>query len=572
MNDTSYQIEYLKAMNRKLGDQERIYKLLVQHSDHAYIYYSFVTDEIHTLGLFRDFFDFEINNSEEIMLLSDIIDREYTDVLIECLYPERIGCDNRTGEVYDYHKQRWLLIETSILKDNNGRNTEKIIKISDITEEYNKKNEIVNLAYCDSLTGLYNRSYFISRLTEMITKAKEKNDRIALISIDIDEFKRVNDGLGMNIGDELLIKFGSFLKELENDRVMISHLSNDIFTIAIYNPVGDYSVDKFRALILKKLETPFMISNSQEVSISVSMSAAVYPEDADSALDLISCTDIVMYKCKSLGKGQFKYFDSTILNEFLDNIALEKDLNKAVLNNSFIVYFQPQYHSDSKRLRGMEALVRWKDEDKGIIPPSVFIPLAEKTGSIIPIGKFVLEESIKQYAKWKNEYNADFVISINISALQYKKDDFVKSVIEVIEKYKVAPKNVELEITESILIDDFEAVTNKLNELRKYGIKISLDDFGTGYSSLSYLKKFPIDTLKIDKSFIDTLLVDNPTRIITESILDMSHHMGFESIAEGVESEEQYNYLNDVGCDVIQGYYFGKPHPAEELESILGEI
>ncbi|MCQ2526814.1 MAG: bifunctional diguanylate cyclase/phosphodiesterase [Lachnospiraceae bacterium] len=572
MNDTSYQIEYLKAMNRKLGDQERIYKLLVQHSDHAYIYYSFVTDEIHTLGLFRDFFDFEINNSEEIMLLSDIIDRDYTDVLIECLYPERIGCDNRTGEVYDYHKQRWLLIETSLLKDNNGQYTEKIIKISDITEEHNKKNEIVNLAYCDSLTGLYNRSYFISRLTEMISKAKEKNDRIALISIDIDEFKRVNDGLGMNIGDELLIKFGSFLKELENDRVMISHLSNDIFTIAIYNPVGDYSVDKFRALILKKLETPFMISNRQEVSISVSMSAAVYPEDADSALDLISCTDIVMYKCKALGKGQFKYFDNTILNEFLDNIALEKDLNKAVLNNSFIVHFQPQYHSDSKRLRGMEALVRWKDDDKGIIPPSVFIPLAEKTGCIIPIGKFVLEESIKQYAKWKKEYNADFVISINISALQYKKDDFVKSVIEVIEKYKVEPKNVELEITESILIDDFEAVTNKLNELRKYGVKISLDDFGTGYSSLSYLKKFPIDTLKIDKSFIDTLLVDNPTRIITESILDMSHHMGFESIAEGVESEEQYNYLNDVGCDVIQGYYFGKPHPAEELESILGEI
>lgn len=569
MKDISYQIEYLKAMNKKLGEQEHIYQLLVQKSEHAFVYYSFENDEVRTLGLYRDFFDFEINSNEELMLFTDIIDRTYTPVLTECIYPERTKNTSIQAEVYDNQKDRWLFFETSLILDKLGNPKEKVLKISDVTFEHNKNDEIAYLAYYDALTGLLNRGYFIRKLSDMINIAKEKNDKIALINIDIDEFKRVNDGLGMSIGDEVLIKFGAFLKDLENDRVMISHLSNDIFTIAIYNPVGEYSVEKYRNIILKKLDNPFKVSNGQDVSFTVSMSAALFPDAADSAIDLISCADIVMYKCKSLGKGQFKYFDTNILNEFLSNVELEQQLNNAVLNKSFMVYFQPQYHSETCELRGMEALVRWRDKDKGIISPAVFIPIAEKNGTIIPIGKFVLEESIKQYAEWKEKYKVDFIISINISALQYKKDDFVDSVIEVIEKYKVSPKYVELEITESVLIDDFESVMDKLKRLRQYGVKISLDDFGTGYSSLSYLKKFPIDTLKIDKSFIDTILSDSSTRIITESILDMSHHMGFESIAEGVENEDQYKYLNEIGCDVIQGYYFGKPHPAEEIEKLL---
>ena len=572
MNDTSYQMEYLKALNQKLASQERIYKLLVQQSEHAYIYYSFDTDELHTLGLFRDFFDFEINNHDELMIFSDIIDRRYSDILTDSLYPEKNGQFHTSAEVFDSHKNRWLLFETNIITDENAINKDKIIKITDVTLEHDKKNEIMQLAYYDSLTGLYNRTYFISKLAEFINIAKEKNDKIALINIDIDEFKRVNDGLGMNVGDEVLIKFGSFLKTLESERVMVSHLSNDIFSIAIYNPVGEYTVEKYRSIILKKLESPFKVSNGQDVTFTVSMSAAMYPAAAESALDLISCADIVMYKCKALGKNQFKYFDNTILKEFLQNVELEQKLNTAVLKNNFVVYFQPQYHSVTKRLRGMEALIRWRDDKNNLISPAIFIPIAEKNGTIIPIGKFVLEESIRKYSEWKKNYKVDFVISINISALQYKKEDFVASVIEVIQKYDVEPQNVELEITESILIDDFESVMDKLNQLRNAGIKISLDDFGTGYSSLSYLKKFPIDTIKIDKSFIDTVLIDSPTRIITESILDMSHNMGFESIAEGVESEEQYNYLNNAGCDVIQGYFFGKPYPAEYIDNLLKSI
>lgn len=217
----------------------------------------------------------------------------------------------------------------------------------------------------------------------------------------------------------------------------------------------------------------------------------------------------------------------------------------------------------------MEALIRWKDEDSRLISPATFIPVAEKNGSIITIGSWVVEESVKQYAAWRKQFGFPFIMSINISALQYKRGDFVDSLVEVLKRYQVSPSEIELEITESVLIDDFRAVSERLKVLRGYGIRISLDDFGTGFSSLSYLKKLPIDTLKIDKSFIDTVMTDSATRVITESIINMVKSLGFESIAEGVEEAQQYEYLHAIGCDVIQGYLFSKPLSPQEFETVL---
>lgn len=264
-----------------------------------------------------------------------------------------------------------------------------------------------------------------------------------------------------------------------------------------------------------------------------------------------------------------QYFETPVLTDFLDSIELENKLKKAVFNKDFYMYYQPQYYAGNRRLRGVEALIRWKDDESGMISPSTFIPIAEKNGTIIPIGKWVVEESIKQYAAWRKQFGFPFIMSINISALQNKKDDFVDSIVEVLNKYKVKPGEIELEITESVLIDDFQSVSEKLKMLRDYGIRISLDDFGTGFSSLSYLKKLPIDTLKIDKSFIDTVLTDSATRIITESIINMVKALGIESIAEGVEEEQQYKYLHAIGCDVIQGYLFSKPLSPEEFEAVV---
>ena len=217
----------------------------------------------------------------------------------------------------------------------------------------------------------------------------------------------------------------------------------------------------------------------------------------------------------------------------------------------------------------MEALIRWKDEDNNMISPNVFIPIAEKNGCIIPIGDWVIEESIRTFAGWREKYKVSGILSINISAVQYNKVDFVDSLLLVIRKYHVDPGMIEIEITESVLIEDFDNVIDKLKILRSHGVRVSLDDFGTGFSSLSYLKKLPIDTLKIDKSFIDTVLSDSATRIITESIINMVKSLGIESIAEGVEEQAQYDYLHAIGCDMIQGYLLGKPHTAEEIEGLL---
>lgn len=236
------------------------------------------------------------------------------------------------------------------------------------------------------------------------------------------------------------------------------------------------------------------------------------------------------------------------------------------------MYYQPQFRTNDRKLRGVEALIRWKNDDGKMISPAVFIPIAEKSGTIVPIGTWVIEESMQAYAEWKRKYHYPLVMSLNISAIQYKQPDFIEQMLHLMEKYDVAPPEIELEITESVLIDDFTEVTEKLAVLRDIGIKISLDDFGTGYSSLSYLKGLPIDTLKIDKSFIDTVVTDENTRIITESIIYMVKKLGYETIAEGVETEEQYRYLNEIDCDNIQGYLLGKPMPSEKIESLLAEM
>ena len=249
---------------------------------------------------------------------------------------------------------------------------------------------------------------------------------------------------------------------------------------------------------------------------------------------------------------------------------LDTRLKEAVLaDNNFILQYQPQFYTGNRKLRGVEALIRWKDTENHMISPNVFIPIAEKNGTIIPIGNWVLEESIRQYSEWRDLYSAPLIMSINISALQFMREDFEERLISIIQKYHVEPKYIEVEVTESVLIEDIGVVTRKLKHLRAFGIRVSIDDFGTGFSSLAYLKELPIDTLKIDKQFIDTVLTDSPTRVITESIIKMVKTLGYEAIAEGVEEKQQYDYLHTIGCDVIQGYFLGKPQSVKEIEKIL---
>lgn len=571
MNELHYQIDLLKAMNQKLSAKEKMYRLICDTTQSAYLYYSFEKKDVSMIGKWDDFFPFDIKDSSELIRLIDIVDDPYVLPLQKLLFLEGSGEETGRVDCMQKNKKVWLRFSCKVIYEN-GKPTDKIIAIQNITKQKNQNEELLYMAYYDSMTGLYNRNYFVRLLGEFVRKAKDNNSTVSVLIIDIDDFHKVNDSLGIVIGDELIQQFGFFLKDFCADNVLVSHLNSDVFCIAIYDPEGESSVGAIHKAIQKRTREPFFLVGGQALNITVSIGVAEFPEVAASALELINCAEIVMFKGKATGKNTIQYFDIPILNDFLRNVEIENKLKEAVFANNFLLHFQPQYYTFSKKLRGVEALIRWKDDDGYMISPATFIPIAEKNGTIIPIGNWVVEQSIKTFAEWRKQFGIRFVLSINISALQCEKEDFVDFIIGVVKQYDINPDEIELEITESILIDDFEGVSQKLQKLRNYGIRISLDDFGTGFSSLAYLKKLPINTLKIDKSFIDTVLSDSATRIITESIVSMVKQLGFESIAEGVENEQQYKYLHAIGCNVIQGYYFGKPLSKDKMDELLQNL
>ena len=569
MSERNYQTDLLKAMNQKLTEKERMYHRICESVEGAFLYTSFERDRISSLGQWRDFFDFDVQDTGDLQRVIDSVEESFQTDLRQVLFLEKQGKESADLECQAIDRRLWLKFYARVYYDKDNQPTDKVICITNVTKQRYQNEELLYMAYYDSLTGLYNRNNFVRLLSEYIRKAAETNSIVSVLNIDIDEFNKINDSFGIIIGDELVQQFGTFLKELCHDgqnNIIACHLHSDVYCVAIFDPSGSRTPEAFYKAVKARTKEPFRLSDGSQIRITVSVGVAEYPEASRSALELINYTELVVYRVKALGGNGIQYFNAPILNDFLSSVELENKLKQAVNNRDFTMYYQPQYYTESRRLRGVEALIRWRDKDGAMISPGTFIPMAEKNGIIVRIGRWVVEESIRQYAAWRKQFGSPFVMSINISALQYKKEDFVDFLLEVLNRYQVRPAEIELEITESVLIDDFGAVYEKLKMLRSHGIRISLDDFGTGFSSLSYLKKLPIDTLKIDKSFIDTVLTDNSTRVITESILNMVKALGFETIAEGVEDEQQYQYLKEKGCDVIQGYLFGKPQPPEKLE------
>lgn len=569
MDEMRYQLDLLKAMNQKLGDAERMYRLVCDTSNNAFLYFSYKTGHVKMLGMWDKFFDFKVNDIKDLERLYDAVEDKYVMGLRDTLFIEKRRLLSDSIQCCMKNTRSWFEFETDVCYDDFGEPTDKIIRIKDVTKFRIQNDELTYMAYYDSLTGLYNRNYFVRMLGEFVRRAEDENAIISVMFVDIDDFRKINDGMGILIGDELVQQMGEFLGSFREDNVIVCHINSDIYCIASYDPVGTRSVDYIYDRIKERVDKGFRLSNGQELNVTVSIGVAEYPEAAQNALELINCAEIVMFKAKHAGKNSIQYFDAPILNEFIQNVTLDNRLKTAVYSENFEMYYQPQYYADNKRLRGVEALIRWRDMDGKMISPAVFIPIAEKNGTMVSIGNWVMEESVRHYSEWKRKYNYPMVLSINISAIQYKREDFVTQVMSVLNKYDVNPSEIELEITESVLIDELSEVKDKLHMLRDYGIRVSLDDFGTGFSSLSYLKGLPIDTLKIDKSFIDNVVEDDSSRIITESIVSMVSKLGFETIAEGVETKEQYEYLCDIGCDAIQGYLLGRPTPAVEIDNLL---
>lgn len=568
MNNLQFQLDMAQSVLKQMDGKEKMYQLVCSTSRNAFIYVDFNKRSLNVLGNWSSFFDFPVLNDGDFIKIMESVEDTYKGNLQKLLYLEKTRKGNAVLECHLKGRNVWLEFECTVIYHDDTP-VEKVIRIRDISKMKKQNEELQYMAYYDTLTGLYNRNYFVRILSEWIRNAEDKNETIAVICIDFDHFKKVNDGLGLVAGDELVQSFGLFLKELLDDRMIASHVNDDTFYLAVKNPVGNHSAEYIFNQILKRIEKPFRLLGGHEIFITLCAGVAEYPETATNSLELINCAEVVMFKAKELGTNQMKYFEVPIYKDFLDKVNLENRLKEAINANRFVLYYQPQFDSKTRELRGVEALIRWKDENGKLISPGYFIPLAEKSGLIVPIGSWVLEEGVRKYADWRKKYHCNMVLSLNISALQYKRPDFVSNLFELLEKYRVNPGDIELEITESVLIDDFEQVVEKLHIIKDYGIKISLDDFGTGFSSLSYLKGLPIDTLKIDKSFIDTVIDDESTKVITESIVSMVKKLGYETVAEGVETEAQYEYLKQIECDNIQGFLLGRPMPENELVKLM---
>lgn len=570
MDEVRYQLDLLKAMNQKLGGEERMYRLICDTSDNAFLYCNFQSNEIKTIGKWKDFFTFEVKDSRDFRLIVDEVESDYQISLEAMLLLEKTGQKKEVLECRLGDKMTWIRVEVYIYYDENNTPVDKIIGFHNITKLKQQNEELQYMAYYDAVTGLYNRNYFVVRLGEFIQKAEKHGDVVSVLFMDIDDFRQINDGMGLLAGDEVVQEIGRFLHDLQSEDIISSRVDSDVYCMAIYAPGGEKSVQNIYNAIKNRMKQGIVLSTGQELFLSASIGVAEYPEAAKTAIELINCAEIVMFKAKDKGKAGIQYFDAPILQEFMQNADIDnklKDVVSAVRN--FEMYFQPQYNASNGRLRGVEALLRWHDEDGKLIRPDLFIPVAEKNGTIVAIGRWIIDECLRCHAKWKEKYGYSMIMSINISAIQYKRKDFVNMIMNAVQKYNIDPGEVELEITESVLIEDLEEVKEKLQTLREYGIRISLDDFGTGFSSLAYLKGLPIDTLKIDKSFVDNIEGDDSSRVIVDSIVGLVNKLGYETVAEGVETEGQFTYLKSIGCDMIQGFLLGKPMPEAEIDKVL---
>jgi diguanylate cyclase (GGDEF)-like protein/PAS domain S-box-containing protein len=441
--------------------------------------------------------------------------------------------------------------------------------IRDITQQKESEELIWNQANFDTLTGLPNRHMFHDRLTQDIRKAHRAGLKTALLFIDLDKFKEVNDTLGHSMGDILLKEAARRIGGCVREADTVARLGGDEFTVILAGLDDVSSIDRVAEDILQSLIKPFRLGD-ELAHVSASIGVTLYPDDATEIEDMLKNADQAMYVAKSKGRNRFDYFTPSMQQAAQTRLRLTNELRNALAANQFRVYYQPIVDLSTARINKAEALIRWQHPALGMVSPAQFIPLAEETGLIIEIGDWVFSEAARQLKQWRAQYNADFQISVNVSPIQFHStNSLYKTWSAYLQELGEPEHGMVIEITEGLLLDADADITGKLLEFHDMGTQVAIDDFGTGYSSLSYLKKFDIDYLKIDQSFVRDLVTDPDDRVLSEAIIVMAHKLGLKVIAEGVETEEQRKLLTEAGCDLAQGYLFSRPIPAEEFEALL---
>ncbi len=434
--------------------------------------------------------------------------------------------------------------------------------LEEITQR--KQQELYFLAHYDQLTGVPNRLLFKDRLLQACRQAKRSNQPFALIFVDLDRFKQINDTLGHSFGDQLLINFATRLSSSIRESDTVARLGGDEFVIILQNLAHVEHAEKVASTIVDTIRQPMLIFE-REIQITASLGVALFPKHDDTVDGLIKKADAAMYDVKENGRNGYAIYSESYDHCQIDR-SIETELGMALNNHEFSLFYQPQINLASHQLMGVEALLRWHHPKRGAIPPATFIPIAEESGLIVAIGEWVLHEACRQHAEWIKQGLPHLRIAVNVSDIQFRRKDFCTRVEKIIQDTGIDPKYIELELTESVVMTDPLQTVITLNELRLLGIKLAIDDFGTGHSSLSYLTRLPVDKIKIDQSFIRNIQ-DNPANeVIVRAIIAMGGSLGLEMIAEGVETLAELECIKRHHCQEVQGYYFSVPMPAEKFQ------
>lgn len=511
-----------------------------------------------------------INDSQKIFgkSLLDFIHPEFHETAIGALSKLKKGETSTTLKEYKLLRCDGTTLNTEMMsiKINYFGRPAILSMAIDITERKKTEEKFKNLAYYDSLTGLPNRNMLNHYFNKLLNKSMGQQQNLSVMFLDLDRFKIINDTLGHAFGDKILQQYSERLKKCIPENNMLCRYGGDEFIILLKD--GDrLQAERAAQLIIDEFSHPIII-NDHTVYLSPSIGISLYPKDGEDLETLIKYADTAMFIAKEKGRNNFQFYNYNQTKDVSQKMYLENQLRKALENNEFILNYQPQFDLNTGKIVGVEALIRWQHPKLGLIPPNQFIPVAEETGLIVPIGKWVLKTACKQNKIWQEAGLSSIYVAVNVSVYQFQDKDFLKTVEEVLKDTELDPQYLELEMTESIM-QNIEQLTIVLNKLKTIGVRLSLDDFGTGYSSLNILRYLPIDTLKIDKSFVDDIMEDLNTAPIIKTIIDMGTNLNLNIIAEGIENKKQLEFLKENGCDFGQGYFFSRPLPVDDVIKIL---
>lgn len=464
----------------------------------------------------------------------------------------------------------WFSTSGEPLMDANGNFKGYRGTAKNITDRKQAEERIRHMALHDVLTGLPNRALLEDRLGQAISYSSRYNHVLWVLFLDLDRFKFINDSLGHKAGDRLLNIISKRLQSTIRETDTIARLGGDEFVLVLPERADENLSTYIVQRVMNAVSQPLMLEG-QEFFLSCSIGVAVYPIDGSDAETLVEHADVAMYRAKKSGRNNFQFYTHAMNEEVLERLRIERALRNALERDEFVLYYQPQVDLHSGKIVGAEALIRWEHPELGMVSPDRFVSLAEETGLIVPIGAWVLRAACAQNKAWQNAGFSNLRIAVNLSARQFLQEDLAQSIIKILEETGLAPEHLEIELTESLIMTDIERTIAILQQLREVGVQLSIDDFGTGYSSLSYLKRFPVNILKIDQSFVRDIAVDHDDEAIVTSIISLAHNLNMQVIAEGVETQEQLDYLKQQGCNEMQGYYFSPAVTASMFEEIMRE-